>query len=312
MKKIYSLAMMGLASLAFGQISLIAAGTAYTQNFDALANTGTANSTALTGALTGWSILEVGSNANTTYAAGDGSSNAGNSYSFGSTGSTDRALGGLASNNLTTVIGARFVNNTGAALSGLSISYVGEEWRYGGSTAVDQLAFEYSLDATALDNGTWTAVSALNYNTTNTTATAGALDGNNAANRTAIAGTISSLNIANGATVFIRFTDVNIAGTDDGLAVDDFSLTGLAGTLAVSDFNKTKSSFIKNTFVKNEEITFGADVKDIKVYTLSGSIVKTGAVKNGSTLNVSELAKGNYIVTGTVNNQPVSQKILKD
>lgn len=82
--------------------------------------------------------------------------------------------------------------------------------------------------------------------------------------------------------------------------------------LAVSDLNKTKSNFIKNTFVKNEEITFGADVKDVKVYNLSGAVVKTGAVKNGSTLNVAELQKGNYIVTGTVNNQPVSQKILKD
>ncbi|MCI3937794.1 lamin tail domain-containing protein [Chryseobacterium aahli] len=85
-----------------------------------------------------------------------------------------------------------------------------------------------------------------------------------------------------------------------------------SGSLAVSDLNKTKSSFIKNTFVKNEEITFGADVKDVKVYTLTGQVVKTGSVKNGATLNVAELQKGNYIVTGTVNNQSVSQKILKD
>lgn len=91
-----------------------------------------------------------------------------------------------------------------------------------------------------------------------------------------------------------------------------FAQVAPSGTLAVSDLNKTKSNFIKNTFVKNEEITFGADVKDVKVYNLSGAVVKTGAVKNGSTLNVAELQKGNYIVTGTVNNQPVSQKILKD
>jgi len=83
-------------------------------------------------------------------------------------------------------------------------------------------------------------------------------------------------------------------------------------TLAVSDFNKSKSNFIKNTFVKNGDITFGADVKDVKVYTLTGQVVKIGSVKNGATLNVAELQKGNYIVTGTVNNQPVSQKILKD
>lgn len=84
------------------------------------------------------------------------------------------------------------------------------------------------------------------------------------------------------------------------------------GTLAISDLTKTKSNFVKNTFVQDEEITFGADVKDLKIYTLTGQIVKTGSVKEGSVLNVAELAKGNYIVTGTVNNQPVSQKILKD
>jgi hypothetical protein len=71
-------------------------------------------------------------------------------------------------------------------------------------------------------------------------------------------------------------------------------------------------NFIKNTFVKNEEITFGADVKDVKIYTLTGQVVKSASVKSNTVLNVAELAKGNYIVTGMVNNQPVSQKILKD
>lgn len=85
-----------------------------------------------------------------------------------------------------------------------------------------------------------------------------------------------------------------------------------SGSLAISDLNKTKQNFVKNTFVTDEEITFGADVKDVKIYTLTGQVVKTGSVKEGSALNVAELAKGNYIVTGTVNNQPVSQKILKD
>lgn len=85
-----------------------------------------------------------------------------------------------------------------------------------------------------------------------------------------------------------------------------------AGTLAVSDFKKTKSNFVKNTFVKNDEITFGADAKDVKVYTLTGQLVKTASVKANGTLNVAELAEGNYIVTGTVNNQAVSQKILKN
>lgn len=87
-----------------------------------------------------------------------------------------------------------------------------------------------------------------------------------------------------------------------------------SGTLAVNDLTDLakKSVFIKNSLVKNDEIIFSAEVKDIKVYTLSGQLVKTASVKNGVSLNVAELQKGNYIVTGFVDNQPVSQKILKD
>ncbi|MBO6185390.1 MAG: lamin tail domain-containing protein [Chryseobacterium sp.] len=99
----------------------------------------------------------------------------------------------------------------------------------------------------------------------------------------------------------------------------DFTITlptpqSTSGTLAVNDVANLskKSMFIKNSLVKNDEIIFGAEVKDIKVYTLSGQLVKSASVKNGVSLNVAELQKGNYIVTGLVDNQPVSQKILKD
>lgn len=63
---------------------------AYTQDFNSLANTGTSSTLPL-----GWSILEAGANANTTYAAGTGSINTGNTYSFGAAGSTERALAAL-------------------------------------------------------------------------------------------------------------------------------------------------------------------------------------------------------------------------
>ncbi|UOE37586.1 T9SS type A sorting domain-containing protein [Chryseobacterium oryzae] len=85
-----------------------------------------------------------------------------------------------------------------------------------------------------------------------------------------------------------------------------------APVLAISDFNKSKSLFVKNTFVKNDEITFGEDAKDVKVYTLTGQLLKATSVKANETVNVADLPKGSYLVTGTVNNQPVSQKILKD
>lgn len=94
------------------------------------------------------------------------------------------------------------------------------------------------------------------------------------------------------------------------VAFDDFSVT--TGTLAVGEVLASKHRMIKNTFVKNNEITFGADVKDVKVFNMFGQVVKEASVKQNGTVNVAELAKGSYIVTGTVNKEAVSQKILKD
>ncbi|SHG56094.1 T9SS type A sorting domain-containing protein [Chryseobacterium vrystaatense] len=97
-------------------------------------------------------------------------------------------------------------------------------------------------------------------------------------------------------------------------SIDDVIVTGTAinGALGTSENFTTKLNFVKNTFVKSDEITFGADVKDVKVYNMFGQVVKSASVKQNGTVNVAELAKGSYIVTGTVNNEPVSQKILKD
>jgi len=106
----------------------------------------------------------------------------------------------------------------------------------------------------------------------------------------------------------IRFTNTN----NSQWRIDDLKLTGSTGSLAVTDLSKAKGTFVKNTFVKTNEITFGAEAKDVKVYNMTGQIVKTASVRENESLNVAELQKGNYIVTGVVNNKPVSQKILKD
>jgi hypothetical protein len=206
-------------------ISLTASGTAYTQNFDTLANTGTSSTVPA-----GWAFSESGTNANTTYSTGTGSGNTGDTYSFGAAASTDRAFGTLLSGSLVPTIGACFVNNTGAPITSLAIAYTGEEWRLGTAARTDRLNFEYSLNATSVTVGTWVPVTALNFTTPDTVAPAGAKNGNAAADRTAISSTISSLSIANGATFWIHWTDFDASGADDGLAVDDFSLTPTAGS----------------------------------------------------------------------------------
>ncbi|MBI1761578.1 MAG: putative Ig domain-containing protein [Acidobacteria bacterium] len=200
-------------------VSLTVINSAYTQNFDTLANTGTSSTVP-----TGWAFSESGTNANTTYTAGTGSSTTGDTYSFGAAASTERAFGGLQSGSLVPTIGACFTNNTGTTVTSLLISYTGEQWRLGTAGRADRLDFQYSLDATSLTTGTWTDVDALDFNSPFTT-TIGALDGNAAANRTAISSTITGLSIANGATFFIRWNSFDATGADDGLSVDDFSLT---------------------------------------------------------------------------------------
>ncbi|MFL6214814.1 MAG: BACON domain-containing protein [Blastocatellia bacterium] len=202
-------------------ISLTTVGAAYTQDFNTLAASGSSSALPV-----GWALSESGTNANTTYTAGTGSNNTGNTYSFGSSGSNDRAFGGVQSGSLVPTIGACFTNNTGATITSLAIAYAGEQWRLGASgRGADRLDFQLSTTATALNDGTWTDYDGLDFSSPVTSGTVGALDGNASANRTGINFMISGLNIASGQTFFIRWLDYNVTNADDGLSIDDFSLT---------------------------------------------------------------------------------------
>lgn len=204
-------------------VTLTALGTPIGENFDTLASTGTSSATP-----NGWSFAESGTNANSTYTAGTGSATAGDTYSFGSSGSGERAFGGLLSGSLNPTIGACIVNNTGSTVGSLAIAYTGEQWRLGALARTDRLDFQYSTDATGLTDGAWTNVDALDFTAPVQGPTTGALDGNAAANRTAISSSITGLSLANGATLWIRWTDFNATSSDDGLSVDDFSVNPAA------------------------------------------------------------------------------------
>src|SRR5258705_6232139 len=104
-----------------GSISLLTIGTPYSETFDTLASSGTSSSVP-----NGWAFSETGTNANTTYTAGTGSSTTGDTYSFGATGSTERAFGTLLSGALVPRIGAQFTNNTGSVVTSLTMAYTGE------------------------------------------------------------------------------------------------------------------------------------------------------------------------------------------
>lgn len=205
----------------------IALGSTYSQYFDDGALPGGDKSTLPQG----WDFLEIGGDA--TYAAGTGSSNAGNTYSFGAASSTERAFGTLRSGSLQPTIGVFFTNGTGADIVGLDISYVGELWRFGpsnGRTGPDRLDFQYSTNATTLADGSWTDFDLLDFNTPNLTGSAGARDGNLAINQSALAGLID-VDIDAGQRFALRWVDADVVpGSDDGLAVDGFNLSAVTAS----------------------------------------------------------------------------------
>ncbi len=213
-------------------------GSTYNENFDTLASTLTSNILP-----DGWEILETGTsaNANGQYTAGTGSSNSGDTYSFGTTGSNERALGGLQSGTLNPTIGASFINDTGSTITAFNIGFKGEQWRLGSLNRADRLDFQYSLDASSLSTGTWIDVNALDFTAPTTTGTLGALDGNADANSAAITNSISGLSLAPGATVWIRWNSFDASGADDGLAIDNFSITPITNVAAIAGVTITQS-----------------------------------------------------------------------
>lgn len=111
-------------------------------------------------------------------------------------------------------------------------------------------------------------------------------------------------------TIEINKTDnvvVEVAALGAQVTVDNFSWT--MPTLAVPDIKKSKKSLVKNTSVENE-LVFAAK-SDVKVYNVNGQVVKSASVNENTSLNVSTWPKGIYIVSGNVDGEAVSQKIIK-
>ena len=203
-------------------VVISASGEPYLQNFDGLSY-GTASNQLPNG----WSMHENGSSADGLYQPSSGTNAAPDLYSFGSADSSDRSLGGIFGPDLDPLFGVSFFNQTGNTIEKLEISYSGEQWRSGNTGRKDKIVFEFSDDATSLDSGTWLEYEILTFFTPDTQKI-GAKDGNNATYRLTLQGQIDGLNIANGQTFWIRWRDHDARNNDDGLAVDDFSLTAYA------------------------------------------------------------------------------------
>jgi uncharacterized protein len=264
---------------AAGTVDLTTLESAFTQDFDTLASSGTSNTVPL-----GWDFVESSTNANTLYTAGTGSSNTGDTYSFGASGNSERAFGGLLSGTLVPTIGASFTNDTGSTITDLAISYTGEQWRLGATGREDRLDFQLSTDATSLISGTWTDHNNLDFVAPTTGPTVGLLDGNASANRTAISFTITGLNIADGAMFWIRWLDFNASGADDGLAIDDFSLTPQGSSEPPAPTDPKINEFVANhvSTDTNEYVEIvgdaNTDYSDYAILQLEGDTTGSGVI----------------------------------
>jgi hypothetical protein len=232
------------------------AGSTYSQNFDSLPNT--PENVSLGSSPTGWiddtatpasgqfSIVgfylwhpmlqtEGGSNGHQRVRIGAGTANTGAFMSFGASGSTERALGMVNSNTLAAAgtgeafYGARFTNSTGTTLNQFTLSYDGEQWRDGGAATpiAQSITFGYKVNAANLQDAGFTPVAALNFSSpvfTNTGSGAG-VNGNGVGNVAIGPVSVSGVNWLPGTDLWIRWTDVNNAGNDHGLSIDDLAFT---------------------------------------------------------------------------------------
>jgi hypothetical protein len=246
-------------------------GDVYSQNFDSLPNTpeNTNLQTAATPkkwtddtatppgndfSIVGWHLFhpltqtEGGTNGNQRMRIGVGTANTGSFMSWGSTGSTERALGMLSSGTMSATgagsfYGARITNNTGRKLASFTLSYTGEQWRDGGGPGVASIAqsitFDYDIGATAIQTGTYNSEPLLNFtsptfgatteeNQANQATNDNWRNGNLVANRTAIGPvTVTGLNWQPGTDLWIRWTDINDASNDHGLGIDDLQFSAV-------------------------------------------------------------------------------------
>ncbi len=117
------------------------------------------------------------------------------------------------------------------------------------------------------------------------------------------------------ATAFKRVFENTADNVADFIIAPVNPVNSTAGAQAIADvdFNYSKFNFIVNPFVKdNNDIVFGGEVQNVKIYDEFGQVVMQSPTKTSYGLNLTELPKGKYTVTGMINNSPVSQRIVRE
>ncbi len=204
----------------------------YSQTFDSLGTNGTSIPWSDNSTLPGWYASKtLGGRTVTNYVPENGSSSAGEVYSFGDDGSADRALGSISSGTPGDfAYGVRFINDTAVPRGNFLVTYTGEQWRVA-STNLQRLEFSYRVsvnltNSDAANTQNWTRLLALDFTGPNTNGVTQLLKGNDPTNRLAfVAVPLPGVVVPAGQELFLRWFDTNDTGFDDGLAIDDVAVS---------------------------------------------------------------------------------------
>lgn len=215
-------------------------GELYTQNFNSLPTTGTSTlmgkgphplhiSPINATGLPGWQILQLaGSQGNTNFAAGTGSSTGSGVYSFGLSGNTNRAFGTLAAGTGTYAFGIVLKNQTGFILNHININFVATQFRKGGSGNKNTWRFGYQTgEMISLDVATVEQDSTLNLISIHTSTGSATLNGHLAVNQYSVTTEIKNIRWLPGENLVLRWDDIDETGSDDAMAIDDFSFSAI-------------------------------------------------------------------------------------
>ncbi len=190
----------GMTAAAQAQISYT--GGTYTQNADSFLGTSATVPAGWSYAFTGTPVFN---------GVGTGTSATGGAWAYGLLG--DNSFGALRSatpGNITLTV--NFTNNTGSTLTDLVIAFNYEQWRYANTSG-------WNLSGT----GGLTGVSMVN-----SADFAGVATGvSGTPTSTPIFLTLTGLSIANGANFGLSWVTTDVAGGDNGISVDDFSLSAV-------------------------------------------------------------------------------------
>ncbi len=309
---IFAMLLCAAATPAAAQAPFTALNTAYTQDFNTLNTSGSVawvnNST-----IANWHHARTGTG--NLIVAGNGSSNAGALYSFGTGTDVDRALGSVGSSNAAVGNlwwGVHFVNNTGTTVTAIDIAYYGEQWRYSGTAAAQVVAFSYQVGTalSSLTTGTWTNATSFDFTGPIISGTTGALDGNAAANRVLVSGTLA-VTLAPGQEIMLRWYDPDHSGSDHGLAIDDISVTpqGSSGPTNVA-FLLSSSSFSEGAGTVNVALLItNPDATNATQATVA---LTGGTATNGSDVVPAYTTQTVTFPAGSSANQSISFTLFDD